>query len=70
MPTASGRRAWPTLNSGPIHVADGQAWYNVNAALCDGCRGLPATAAALGADDYLQKPVEFDQLLATVRHYC
>ena len=30
----------------------------------------PATAAALGAADYLQKPVEFDDLLATVRHYC
>ncbi len=27
-------------------------------------------AAALDADDYLQKPVEFDHLLATVRHYC
>ncbi len=24
----------------------------------------------LGADDYLQKPLEFDHLLATVRHYC
>ena len=31
---------------------------------------VPATAAALGAADYLQKPVEFDHLLATVRHYC
>jgi FixJ family two-component response regulator len=31
---------------------------------------VPAAAAALGAADYLQKPVEFDQLLATVRHYC
>jgi anti-anti-sigma factor len=31
---------------------------------------VPATAAALGAADYLQKPVEFDLLLATVRHYC
>jgi anti-anti-sigma factor len=31
---------------------------------------VPATAAALGAADYLQKPVEFEHLLATVRHYC
>ncbi len=31
---------------------------------------VPATAAALGAADYLQKPVEFDHLLETVRQYC
>jgi anti-anti-sigma factor len=31
---------------------------------------VPAAAADLDAADYLQKPVEFDHLLATVRHYC
>ncbi len=29
-----------------------------------------AAATALGAADYLQKPVEFDHLLETVRQYC
>jgi hypothetical protein len=35
----SGR--WPNLNSGPVHGAAGETWYNVNAALRDGWRGLP-----------------------------
>jgi hypothetical protein len=33
--------SWPTLNSGPVHGVDGETWYNVNAALRDGWRGLP-----------------------------
>ncbi len=32
--------------------------------------GVPQKAAALGASAYLQKPVDIDQLLATVRRYC
>ena len=31
---------------------------------------VSAAGDALGADAYVQKPVEFDHLLATVRHYC
>jgi hypothetical protein len=34
----SGR--WPNLNSGPVAGAADEAWYNVNAALRDGWRGL------------------------------
>jgi hypothetical protein len=31
----------PTRNSGPVDGAEGETWYNVNAALRDGWRGLP-----------------------------
>jgi CheY-like chemotaxis protein len=31
---------------------------------------VPQKAAALGATDYLQKPVEVDQLLVTVQRHC
>jgi hypothetical protein len=35
----SGR--WPTRNSGPIDEAPGETWGSVDAALHQGCRGLP-----------------------------
>lgn len=33
--------AWPHEDSGPIPDAPGETWYNVNAALSQGCRSLP-----------------------------
>jgi anti-anti-sigma factor len=46
------------------------ALASIPVVVVSGAGDVPAAAAALGVEDYLQKPVEFDQLLATVRHYC
>ena len=32
---------WPNDDSGPVQAAPGETWYNINAALAQGLRGLP-----------------------------
>ncbi len=33
--------SWPNENTGPVEGKDGERWYNVNACLREGLRGLP-----------------------------
>jgi CheY-like chemotaxis protein len=38
--------------------------------VCSGVEDVPAEAALVGAQAHLQKPIEVDELVATVKHFC
>src|SRR5262249_33978343 len=63
MPVMDGQQfLWARRGSPPLE--------DIPAVLCSAGRRIDGAAAqALGADDLLHKPVEPDELLATVRHY-